>query len=167
MHCAWATVVFLAVLLGVPAAPPTPPSASAAAEEEPLSLQTMARQWVQDRTVTWFALLYGVPQGFYQVIMPYMAIILKNSGFAESSAAAITTGGLVGGGLASVLVGRASDRLGTTKPRNPRHSCIIEGVAGFSLVLCLGHFDCGQWRLEGGRKRVSDVFIDENSASCT
>ena len=27
----------------------------------------------------------------------------------------------------------------------------FSAVAGFSLVLCLGHIDCGQWRLEGGR----------------
>ena len=26
----------------------------------------------------------------------------------------------------------------------------FSAVAGFSLVLCLGHFDCGQWNLEGG-----------------
>ena len=27
----------------------------------------------------------------------------------------------------------------------------VFAVAGFSLVLCLGHIDCGQWKLEGGR----------------
>ena len=39
-------------------------------------------------------------------------------------------------------------------------------VAGFSLVLCLGYIDCGQWKLEGGRKRVATTFMDKNTVSC-
>ena len=34
-------------------------------------------------------------------------------------------------------------------------------VAGFSLVLCLGYIDCGQWKRKGGRKRVSDTASDK------
>ena len=39
----------------------------------------------------------------------------------------------------------------------------FSAVAGFSLVLCLGHIDCGQRKLEGGRTRVSETFIDTNT----
>ena len=45
-----------------------------------------------------------------------------------------------------------------TKPRNPRHFIIIEGA--FALGTSIG-----QWKLEGGRTRVSIIFIDKNSVS--
>ena len=31
-------------------------------------------------------------------------------------------------------------------------------VAGFSLVLCLGHIDCGQWKLEAGESWLETLL---------
>ena len=59
-------------------------------------------------------------------------------------------------------------------PRNPRHlnsiaswlAFSISAVAGFSVVLCLGHIDCGQWKLESELWSRRD-FRALNSVSVT